>query len=204
MSKYLVLGISILSAAVFATVTAGEEPAPKRQPPAAAPLVPDPAAAAKPACVFKASTYRWHVRKAFPYSSAGGNYVAFKKLKHHLFRATELRRCAKGSGHEIVYYHMLNMWHKRKQRWNQYAYIDRITPYGKWAIPWPIVRCESGGSWGARNASGAEGPYQLLGHGQPWPVRTLADKIRHHEIALSLWRSSGSSPWSPSSGCSGY
>lgn len=203
MSKYLTLSLSILlSAAVFATATAGEEPAPTSPP--AATVAPDPAAAATPICQYSKHAYRWHLHKAFRYSNAGGNYVAFRTSKHHLFTATELRRCAKERGDKAAYHRMLAMWHARKQRWKTYAYIDRITPYGKWAIPWPIVRCESGGSWTAANPSGAQGPYQLLGHGQPWPVRTLQDKIRHHEIALSLWRSSGSAPWTPSSGCSGY
>ena len=44
---------------------------------------------------------------------------------------------------------------------------------GCWEIPVGCVMSESGGSWGAANASGAVGPYQLLGHGAPFPVYHL-------------------------------
>lgn len=58
----------------------------------------------------------------------------------------------------------------------------------KWAIPWDIVACESGGSWAADNpSSDARGPYQLLGHGEPWPVVSKHDKRMHHIIAGRLY-----------------
>jgi hypothetical protein len=52
------------------------------------------------------------------------------------------------------------------------------------------ISCESGFSWGAVNpSSGANGAYQLLGHGQPWPIRGFRDRLRHHQIAATLDRS---------------
>ena len=76
-----------------------------------------------------------------------------------------------------------------------------LTPYPgpggtHWAIPWSIVACESGGDWGAYNPSGAVGPYQLLGHGAPFPVTSEADKLAHHRIASDLWAGgAGRSAW---------
>lgn len=76
----------------------------------------------------------------------------------------------------------------------------RLAPYvchwsatsGRSVIPCYIVECESHGLWTAYNPSGAEGRYQLLGHGQPWPVITgdvnLTRRriLEHHRIARSL------------------
>lgn len=78
--------------------------------------------------------------------------------------------------------------------------IQRLTPYrcatGRYAIPCHIIQCESHGRWGAANPSGAIGPYQLLGWGAPWPVRTLRDKLAHHRIAARLWNGGrGASNW---------
>jgi hypothetical protein len=71
--------------------------------------------------------------------------------------------------------------------------IRRLTPYhcarGRYAIPCRIIDCESyGGKWDAANASGAIGPYQLLGKGAPWPVRSQRDRLAHHRIASRLWQ----------------
>ena len=85
---------------------------------------------------------------------------------------------------------------KRRAAWRFHAYIDRITPYGKWAIPPYIVGCESGGAWGAYNPSGASGPYQLLGWGAPMPASTPRRKAQHHIIAARLWAGGrGASHW---------
>jgi hypothetical protein len=78
--------------------------------------------------------------------------------------------------------------------------IRRLTPYrcsfGRSAIPCYVVMCESGGRWNAWNPSGAIGPYQLLGWGAPWPVRTRADRLAHHRIAARLWNGGrGASNW---------
>lgn len=84
------------------------------------------------------------------------------------------------------------------------ARIDRITPftcYGFRSVkPCWVITQESAtsGFWRAYNPSGAEGIYQLLGHGQPWPVivtwgprlwrkyETLKRMLAHHRIARSL------------------
>jgi hypothetical protein len=84
-----------------------------------------------------------------------------------------------------------------KQQWRE---IRRLTPYqcsfGRSAIPCYIVLCESGGNWGARNASGAVGRYQLLGWGAPWPARTRAARLANHRIAARLWAGGrGASNW---------
>jgi hypothetical protein len=67
---------------------------------------------------------------------------------------------------------------------------------GCWVIPSSIVSCESGGSWNAANPSGAVGPYQLLGWGAPFPVRSQAQAMQHHAIATRVWAGgSGRSNW---------
>lgn len=74
--------------------------------------------------------------------------------------------------------------------------VDRLTPYGRWAIPGYIVACESHGSWSAYNPSGALGPYQLLGKGAPFPADTRAKRLTHHRIAGALWNGgAGASHW---------
>lgn len=63
----------------------------------------------------------------------------------------------------------------------------------RWAIPWYIINCERdkslgmAGIWRSHNPSGAIGPYQLLGHGAPWPANTPAARRAHHRIASRLW-----------------
>lgn len=79
---------------------------------------------------------------------------------------------------------------------------QRLTPYAgpggtRWAIPWYIVACESGGSWGAYNPSGAAGPYQIMPMwGRPWPANTASARLAHHRIAARIWAGgSGASNW---------
>lgn len=74
-----------------------------------------------------------------------------------------------------------------RAEWKWFRHIDRITPYGKWAIPPYIVSCESHFLWSAYNPSGASGPYQLLGKGAPMPANNTWAQARHHEIAHALW-----------------
>lgn len=67
---------------------------------------------------------------------------------------------------------------------------------GCWVIPEWCVFAESGGSWTADNpTSDARGPYQLLGHGEPWPVTTRAQAMEHHRIAGALYAAGGLGPW---------
>ncbi len=80
---------------------------------------------------------------------------------------------------------------QRAGRREAIGHYRALTPYvggsGRWAIPWPIVVCESGGSWFAANPSGAVGPYQLLGHGAPYPATTMDAKMENHRIASELY-----------------
>jgi hypothetical protein len=71
---------------------------------------------------------------------------------------------------------------------------------GPWAIPWPIVSCESGGDYGALNpSSGAGGAYQILpstwraygGAGQP----QTAPPAEQDRIAARIWADSGPAAW---------
>lgn len=71
---------------------------------------------------------------------------------------------------------------------------------GSWAIPWQIVACESGGNYGALNASsGAGGAYQILpstwaaygGAGQP----QTAPPAEQNRIASEIWADSGPAAW---------
>jgi hypothetical protein len=66
----------------------------------------------------------------------------------------------------------------------------------RWAIPWAVVKCESGtsGLWRAANPSGAVGPYQLLG----W-----AKRLVHHRIAARLYATNGLRDWAASRACWG-
>jgi len=99
--------------------------------------------------------------------------------------------------------------HLSRGRFASISYYRALTPYtgggARWAIPYPIVYCESGtsGLWKAANPSGAQGPYQLLGHGQPWPVDSMADKMEHHEIARGFYVDLGTGPWVASIACWG-
>lgn len=104
---------------------------------------------------------------------------------------------------------MRKHWKRERGSYGRYRALRLIAPYpgnGEWwSVPWPIVRCESlsSGLWSAANSSGAEGPYQLLGHGQPWPVTSWHDKMEHHRIAAELYAESGTAPWVSSEPCWG-
>lgn len=102
---------------------------------------------------------------------------------------------------------MHRVWERKRRIYYRYRAFRKIAPYPGggtfWAVPYSIVRCESGGSWSAYNPSGALGPYQLLGHGAPWPVRGWHDKMEHHRIAGALYRAYGTSPWTASAACWG-
>ncbi|MBW8060404.1 MAG: hypothetical protein FVQ78_08790 [Solirubrobacterales bacterium] len=71
---------------------------------------------------------------------------------------------------------------------------------GPWAIPWPLVACESGGDYGALNPlSGAGGAYQVLpstwrlygGRGLPH----TAPASEQDRIASLIWADSGPAAW---------
>ncbi|HEX2088265.1 MAG TPA: transglycosylase family protein [Solirubrobacteraceae bacterium] len=63
---------------------------------------------------------------------------------------------------------------------------------GPWAIPWPIVQCESGGQNLPPNSAGASGYYQFLpetwkGLGGRGPHAYLRPKAEQDALAAKLW-----------------
>jgi septal ring factor EnvC (AmiA/AmiB activator) len=65
-------------------------------------------------------------------------------------------------------------------------------PRGPWAIPWPIVQCESGGQNTPPNSAGASGYYQILdttwaGLGGSTPHAQQAAKAEQDRLAARLW-----------------
>jgi peptidoglycan hydrolase CwlO-like protein len=74
-------------------------------------------------------------------------------------------------------------------------------PGGPWAIPWPIVQCESGGQNLPPNAAGASGYYQMLpdtwrGLGGSTPQAYQAAKAEQDRLAAKLWNNgAGASNW---------
>jgi Transglycosylase-like domain len=63
---------------------------------------------------------------------------------------------------------------------------------GPWAIPWPIVQCESGGQNLPPNSAGASGYYQMLpstwkGLGGSTPAAYQASKAEQDRLAAALW-----------------
>ena len=66
------------------------------------------------------------------------------------------------------------------------------TSGGPWAIPWPIVQCESGGQNLPPNHAGASGYYQFMratwkGLGGSTPHAYLASKAEQDRLAARLW-----------------
>jgi septal ring factor EnvC (AmiA/AmiB activator) len=74
-------------------------------------------------------------------------------------------------------------------------------PGGPWAIPWPIVECESGGQNLPPNSAGASGYYQMLpstwrGLGGSTPNAYQASKAEQDRLAAKLWAGgSGARNW---------
>lgn len=65
-------------------------------------------------------------------------------------------------------------------------------PGGPWAIPWPIVQCESGGQNTPPNYAGASGYYQFMpatwaGLGGSTPHAYQASKAEQDRLAAQLW-----------------
>ena len=63
---------------------------------------------------------------------------------------------------------------------------------GPWAIPWPIVQCESGGQNLPPNSAGASGYYQFMqatwrGLGGSTPHAYQASKAEQDRLAAQLW-----------------
>ncbi|HEY7076541.1 MAG TPA: transglycosylase family protein [Solirubrobacteraceae bacterium] len=76
-----------------------------------------------------------------------------------------------------------------------------VGPGGPWAIPWPIVQCESGGQNLPPNGAGASGYYQILdstwhGLGGSTPHAYQASKAEQDRLAARLWAGgAGASNW---------
>ena len=67
-----------------------------------------------------------------------------------------------------------------------------VGPGGPWAIPWPIVQCESGGQNLPPNSAGASGYYQFIvatwkGLGGSTPHAYQASKAEQDRLAARLW-----------------
>lgn len=65
-------------------------------------------------------------------------------------------------------------------------------PGGRWAIPWPVVQCESGGQNLPPNAAGASGYYQFMREtwrrlGGSTPNAYEAAKAEQDRLAARLW-----------------
>jgi hypothetical protein len=111
------------------------------------------------------------MRRMYNCAASDVHREVIKKVHHRLKKARELRQ---------------------RQAHEQARVANVLLPYAgpngtRWAIPWPIVACESGGDWYAHNPSGASGPYQLLGWGAPYPAVTEAQKMENHRIAARVW-----------------
>jgi septal ring factor EnvC (AmiA/AmiB activator) len=71
---------------------------------------------------------------------------------------------------------------------------------GGWAIPYPIVLCESGGQNLPPNSAGASGYYQIIPgtwseYGGTGPAAYLAPKSEQDAVASRIWAGSGPSAW---------
>lgn len=184
------LSVAVALVGVTATGAQTEQPISATAAPAQA-TPPTPPVCATP------KQYKRKANDALRVSATNGNFVATVDKKA-LRQADDMRACAK-LHFPHRYKLMGRMWDKRKRTYRFYAYIDKITPYGAWAIPPVIVNCESHFSWKVANKSGAVGPYQLLGWGAPWPVNSVRDMAQHHILAHRL----GLSHWNASRSCWG-
>jgi septal ring factor EnvC (AmiA/AmiB activator) len=76
-----------------------------------------------------------------------------------------------------------------------------LGPSGGWAIPYPIVLCESGGQNLPPNSAGASGYYQIIpstwtGFDGTGPAAYLASKAEQDAVAARIWRGgAGASNW---------
>jgi peptidoglycan hydrolase CwlO-like protein len=72
---------------------------------------------------------------------------------------------------------------------------------GPWAIPWPIVQCESGGTNTPPNWAGASGYYQIIPatwrlFGGSGPAAYLAPKAEQDRVAARIWNGgAGAGNW---------
>jgi septal ring factor EnvC (AmiA/AmiB activator) len=82
-----------------------------------------------------------------------------------------------------------------------FAVGPALGPSGGWAIPYPIVLCESGGQNMTPNSAGASGYYQIIpstwtGFGGSGPAAYLTSKAEQDAVASRIWRGgAGASNW---------
>jgi Transglycosylase-like domain len=74
---------------------------------------------------------------------------------------------------------------------------------GQYSIPAEIVRCESGGDYGAYNKSGATGAYQIMPGTAAGYGCDLSTPAGQDACAARIYAAEGTAPWSASSGCWG-
>jgi hypothetical protein len=78
---------------------------------------------------------------------------------------------------------------------------SRLGPSGRWAIPWAVVQCESGGQNLPPNHAGASGYYQIIpstwkGFGGRTDHAYQASKAEQDRVAARIWRNgAGAHNW---------
>jgi hypothetical protein len=145
--------------------------------------------------------HRRVLRHVYRYTHRGGDYRAARVTRSDRHRLLRLRECAPTrEGH----YRRLRRVVARKRTWAFHQRIDRVTPFGEWAIPSYIVMCESGGNYRAWNQGGsdASGAYQFLGSSwRAWGGGRYASAAAHaapwaqHLVAARYYRAAGTGPW---------
>jgi peptidoglycan hydrolase CwlO-like protein len=88
----------------------------------------------------------------------------------------------------------------RIRKVEQAAAATRSGPGGPWAIPWPIVQCESGGQNFPPNWAGASGYYQIIPstwrlYGGTGGAAYLASRAEQDRVAARIWAGSGPGAW---------
>ena len=179
-----------------ATIQAAEEPAPAPPQPAAQTYWQANGCAAP----VSGSAYIKSMKRGYRFSSRGGNYWASKVTTRRVNYLRSLRRCSPTRESART---RLGWTQRRVKRHRFHRYINQITPYGEWAIPTPIVMCESGGNYRAKNPdSTASGAYQALtstwlafGGGRYASQARYAPPWAQHIVGSRIWRGQGRRAW---------
>ena len=127
-------------------------------------------------------------------------YRPWYKPIHGKWRLRKLKECASATRRELMRVAERRIVGGRKRA---IARFHRIAPYEgpngtRWAIPWPVVWCESGSSglWHAQNGvyvSYAQVDSSLWS--VPWPIRTMADKMGYHREVGEILDAQGTGAW---------
>lgn len=147
--------------------------------------------------------YRRAIKRTYRFSHYGGDYRARPTVTNRERRAlARMRRCSPTRTAHVA---RLRGVRQRKRAWRFHRRIDRITPFGEWAIPTSIVMCESHGNYRAWNngGSGASGAYQIMartwyayGGGRYASAAAFAPPWAQHIIASRVWFGQGRAAWS--------